>query len=253
MDPDRFGGGSTNLYSFTGNDPTNVTDPSGLAWIPVDLLKHLVKDTVNGPAILADWRLLSKDKWRFQFQNDILPSTVGLTSDKTVNVQVTDARMIAEWRKGVDVQWEAGKWAVDFTNKAIWIQATSEKEAADILGPLVKLLNTPPAAANDGIDLYSGKPTIEAIREDRKKGFALEEGTGLKLDKISIRARRGFLTVWKKGNNATVQMIKNLVGSGFGATPPGALEVIELYIELFKANSENDKVNELEKLETEIK
>ena len=30
MDPDGFGGGSTNLYSFTGNDPTNATDPSGL-------------------------------------------------------------------------------------------------------------------------------------------------------------------------------------------------------------------------------
>ena len=29
MDPDGFGGGSTNLYSFTRNDPTNATDPSG--------------------------------------------------------------------------------------------------------------------------------------------------------------------------------------------------------------------------------
>lgn len=46
-DPIGFGGGDTNLYGYTANDPVNFTDPLGLWRNPWDIYDEALKDTIS--------------------------------------------------------------------------------------------------------------------------------------------------------------------------------------------------------------
>ncbi len=60
MDPIGFDGGDTNLYRYTGNDPTNARDPSGLDYFELT--------RVPGPSSAKDQDEIDKDPPKFQYR-----------------------------------------------------------------------------------------------------------------------------------------------------------------------------------------
>ena len=77
-DPLLFGGGDTNLYGYVLQDPVNLVDPWGLAWIDI----FLPTDTLNGgeEETIAK-RVRDLNKWqRFRLEKKIRGLVITITS-----------------------------------------------------------------------------------------------------------------------------------------------------------------------------
>lgn len=71
-----------------------------------------------------------------------------------------------------DIQWVDDEWAVDFTNKRIWIDAPTRYHAYKYLKPILEKLDKAGAAAGwptdaeqYDVDMHSGKETLPRLRE----------------------------------------------------------------------------------------
>jgi RHS repeat-associated protein len=114
-DPLGIGGGDTDLYAYAGNDPSGLTDPSGLKFgrpgkagdaAETALLQELaarlgltVKD-LDGIKKSSAWKCIAKSKTtvHVRFHNDLNPNYGGLTGrndDGTITVQVNPDRYIS--------------------------------------------------------------------------------------------------------------------------------------------------------------
>jgi RHS repeat-associated protein len=164
----------TNLYEFAANDPTNVTDPTGEGWEPASSWTYLTKEQQAAWEKLyaKGWRLKGSEyrEWSGIIYANVIPyAGVGFSWTHNISLDVTDKEMLKLLVAGYDVQWRTGDWAVNFTQKRIWIDASRDKTAAKLIGPLLIALADSIDSGYD-VDLLSlkrgaAKNTTDSLRD----------------------------------------------------------------------------------------
>ena len=200
-DPLGFAAGDTNLYRYVGDNPTNRVDPSGeKGWEPLGTWNDHFTDEDK-----ARWCRLDKAGWRLKDEHEMSAVGKDFTDDRNINVEVDDADMIDRLARGNDIQWRDDYWAVDYTNKRIWIDDWRRSGAYKSLKPILEQLDRAGAAgAYKTYDVYipDDKDTLSKLR-------TFVEGNLDNEDAMSVKERRSLITLLRLSWNLQLDMIKS--------------------------------------------
>ncbi len=135
-DPIRTKAGDSDLYRYVGNNATDATDPSGL-FNPKDTWEELDGATQFRWTTLAEsggWTLVTKAKNDGHVEG--LSSNFNTSDSNRVNVY-DGAFKAREHVLGWNQEWVSNRWAIDYTNKRIFIDATWDWRAAESVKTVV--------------------------------------------------------------------------------------------------------------------
>ncbi len=234
QDPIGFDAGDNNLYRYVRNDPVNATDPTGLVgWEPKHTWDHHFQADDK-----AHWCKIQKDGWRLKDEHEAPSGGKDFTSTDNINVEVKDKKMLKMLIEGTDIQWVNDEWAVDFTNKRIWIDAFWESSAYEYLRPLLKNL----ADSNQyDVDVYSGKSTKDRLNELVGLAAVFED----QMPK-TVKERRTLITLLKLRNKKYWDIVGDLAPTAAGGR--GLLRVLKAAKAIYQANNDAELADKVESI-----
>jgi hypothetical protein len=204
-DPMGFDAGDPNLYRYTGNDPTNATDPSGMAELapaPREASQVMITGSTDKPVdrlrIAKYWNSLIRDpnsttnNYAFNLRDDSRPDFIERNPDRFY-IKIHDP---ANWAAGTPVVTAQ----LDVTGRASKLQYSSS------LIPLVRLPNEPGWFKSDSQLLISLKydnnysnditgpgPGIDDKKSYKRNGLTFPLGKRIHLAGLDAEAAVTYL------------------------------------------------------------
>jgi RHS repeat-associated protein len=241
-DPSNIGNG----YIFAGNDAINGTDPFGL----FDTRNVWRKLTEKEKGV---WYGLKADGWQLQVQIPSSgwtwwggqgPPVPGIAKNNfhanplEISLDVKDDDFVGALAAGRDVQWIDDKWAVDFTLKAIYIDAYRDDSALEyiryIFGKLADWQEGEFEGTLRGTDVGRGAINAELKKTERD---------------LSPSEKRLYHQLAALRSDQAAKVINSLKDVAQVENPAQAAKAIaKLLIETFKANKTTQEAENLEKL-----
>jgi RHS repeat-associated protein len=250
LDPILYQAGDRNLYRAFASNPLINTDPLGL-YVPCKVYQLI------GESYQDRWVALERQGWRLQdHPRERNFAGVLHTYDKNVYVEVSNSELIPRLAKGeVDIEWRDDVWAIDYTNKRIWISTHYDVKAAHHIVWFISGLHDAGTAANwpkkDGASGYDVSFTkgndFDTPLQYSATGEAIDKwATSIGFEpnrggKTSFRTRRAVMMIWTLRWNGSLQALSSIAGfvPNFATGPPGwrdniisALKLLQDYIAL---------------------
>jgi RHS repeat-associated protein len=248
QDPLGFDAGDSNLYRYVRNAPTTLSDAAGL-YVNTETLNDLSGVAKKG------WKQLEAAPfiWRLKVQGKFTGATFTAPPKLSISLDVTDAVAIDLLTKGHDIQWESGKWLVDFginsrSNGRIWIDSSqSDKEAAGQFNSIIPRLI---AGLGKGfnIDLYPSVPNQTLVTSLSNNPIVRDEALAGKLSPREARLILNLSYLKGKGQTGSISALVNFVVQNFKSpTKVPVLETIKLFLAGKDAKQIDDLIAKLRK------